>query len=281
MDYTDTQFDLTDTRLEKGFAVYRSIKEVPSSEFRSLCVSCASFSEMLILLGLARVSSNYEAIRKRAESDGIVLSFPSGLTARKGRRFPGQRRIPSDELFRRGTRHSGRTLKDRLLADGIVEDRCSVCGLEPVWMESPLVLRLDHIDGDTSNNERGNLRLICPNCDSQTPTFAGRNKWRLDYEALAVRLGRQCQCGGIIRSKTASSCTSCSAKMRGMDSRVVPERPSAEVLLASVLSRGYSATGRTYGVSDNAIRKWLRGYGITPPAVGRGCKKRQGSVGVD
>lgn len=35
---------------------------------------------------------------------------------------------------------------------------------------------LDHIDGDASRNDRDNLRLICPNCDSQLPTYKSRNK---------------------------------------------------------------------------------------------------------
>lgn len=35
---------------------------------------------------------------------------------------------------------------------------------------------LDHIDGDCSNNKRENLRLICPNCDSQTSTFKLKTK---------------------------------------------------------------------------------------------------------
>jgi len=43
-------------------------------------------------------------------------------------------------------------------------------------MGRPLVLVLDHIDGDSTNNRRENLRLICPNCDSQLPTYKNRNK---------------------------------------------------------------------------------------------------------
>lgn len=35
---------------------------------------------------------------------------------------------------------------------------------------------LDHIEGDSTNNRRENLRLVCPNCDSQLPTFKARNR---------------------------------------------------------------------------------------------------------
>jgi hypothetical protein len=56
------------------------------------------------------------------------------------------------------------------------QHRCLICGQSEEWNGSPLTLVLDHIDGDSSNNRRENLRLVCPNCDSQLPTFKVRNK---------------------------------------------------------------------------------------------------------
>lgn len=53
---------------------------------------------------------------------------------------------------------------------------CLICGQKPIWMNKDLVFVLDHIDGDASNNNRNNLRLICPNCDSQTNTFKSKTK---------------------------------------------------------------------------------------------------------
>jgi RNA polymerase subunit RPABC4/transcription elongation factor Spt4 len=56
------------------------------------------------------------------------------------------------------------------------DNKCAICGCSPEWNGKPLVFVLDHIDGHASNNSRENLRLICPNCDSQTDTFKSKNK---------------------------------------------------------------------------------------------------------
>jgi 5-methylcytosine-specific restriction endonuclease McrA len=52
---------------------------------------------------------------------------------------------------------------------------CACCGLS-TWMDRPIPLELDHVDGNSQNWARGNLRMLCPNCHSQTPTFRARNR---------------------------------------------------------------------------------------------------------
>ena len=65
-------------------------------------------------------------------------------------------------------------LKQILQKNEIIPYICSICNISK-WRDLDIMLELDHIDGNASNNNLSNLRLLCPNCHSQTPTFRGRN----------------------------------------------------------------------------------------------------------
>lgn len=54
--------------------------------------------------------------------------------------------------------------------------QCASCSISTTWNDKPLVFDLEHKDGDSSNNSRVNLELLCPNCHSQTATYKGKNK---------------------------------------------------------------------------------------------------------
>ena len=53
---------------------------------------------------------------------------------------------------------------------------CFECKQSVIWNNKPLVLQLDHIDGDSDNNYPSNLRLLCPNCHTQTENFGSKGK---------------------------------------------------------------------------------------------------------
>jgi hypothetical protein len=78
-------------------------------------------------------------------------------------------------LVKGDTYHSSAPIKKYLIQNNIVENKCSVCNIPPEWNNKPLTLQLDHINGDHFDNRVENLRLICPNCHTQTDTYTGRN----------------------------------------------------------------------------------------------------------
>jgi Zn finger protein HypA/HybF involved in hydrogenase expression len=79
------------------------------------------------------------------------------------------------DIFTEGSKATRTCLKRTVLRLSLIEEKCA-CGLTNEWNGSTLVLELDHIDGDSTNNTVGNLRFMCPNCHSQTETNKGKNK---------------------------------------------------------------------------------------------------------
>lgn len=75
-------------------------------------------------------------------------------------------------------------VKRRLLRAGLIQNRCQVCGLEE-WQGRRLTMQIDHINGIGNDHRLENLRMLCPNCHSQTATYGGRNlrRRRLQEEA--------------------------------------------------------------------------------------------------
>jgi hypothetical protein len=66
-------------------------------------------------------------------------------------------------------------LKNRLIKEGVKQNKCEVCNITE-WNNKPLIMQLDHIDGNPHNHKLENLRMICPNCHCQTDTWCGKNK---------------------------------------------------------------------------------------------------------
>jgi len=119
-------------------------------------------------------------------------------------------------------------------------------------------LILDHANGIANDNRLENLRIVCPNCAATLPTHCGRN--------LALVAPRVCAgCGDefIARHRDQRYCSArCGRKSTGPRTPRPHlrkcERPPRAQLLTEVEELGFAGTGRRYGVSDNAVRKWLR-----------------------
>lgn len=94
---------------------------------------------------------------------------------RQIRRRAGFNKIPLSEILE-GKHLSYATchLLKRLVAEGYKAYQCEECGIAD-WRGRPLSLQLDHVDGDSSNHRRENIRLLCPNCHTQTPTYGSKN----------------------------------------------------------------------------------------------------------
>lgn len=105
------------------------------------------------------------------------------------RRNTGARRLrlPASEVLV-ANRLAGRREKPTMLRRALVEIgvpyACALCGNTGSWLDTPLTLQVDHVDGDLYNNTPQNLRFLCPNCHQQTPNFAGRSRGKYTQEPL-------------------------------------------------------------------------------------------------
>ena len=79
-----------------------------------------------------------------------------------------------EDVFSGKRKMKSYNLRNRMIAEGYKENKWECCGTGEEWEGKVLVLELDHINGDHSDNRLENLRILCPNCHSQTPTFRGR-----------------------------------------------------------------------------------------------------------
>jgi len=129
-------------------------------------------------LGLRVAGGNFQTVVKHITRLGLPTSHwlsPDQLNGARGLRSKVLLTLPDAKVFQNPrTVGSGATVR-RTFARACPPERCAICGMAAEWNGRPLVLHMDHIDGNSRNCERSNLRWLCPNCHSQTETYAGRN----------------------------------------------------------------------------------------------------------
>lgn len=156
-----------------------------------------SVSGVIQRLGLAICGGNYKNVQACAAKLGLDTSHWTGQGHRRGSRIPVRPAAPLGEVLVCDRYSQPGKLKRRLISEGILQRKCAWCGRK-IWRGLPILLELDHIDGDHLNNEIENLRLLCPNCHAQTPTYKGRNARYPNIPSLAtIRLGIE-RCGSVL-----------------------------------------------------------------------------------
>lgn len=139
------------------------------SENFSICATMKS-------LGQTYNGQAYRSFYSSASEWEVDYSHFTGQACRKGKRFPPRKSIEEYLVLgqKGGNYTASHALKKRLIQSGIKTHQCESCKRKN-WMGQPIPIELDHINGCSWDNRIENLRILCPNCHSQTPTHAGKN----------------------------------------------------------------------------------------------------------
>lgn len=234
---------------------------------------CSSVKECLHFLGLRAAGGNYKHFYYWCDKHGIVP--PRGDNTIGIRNASRQAKIPLEKILILGSSYNRFSLKSRLIQELLLEEKCYECGMLPEWNGKPLCLQLDHINGVANDNRIENLRFLCPNCHSQTLTFAGK---RQPYSRIEIYSCSQCHTP-ITRYSQLGLCKKCASLRSNFKNRKV-ERPSKEDLQKLVWEKPTTHIAKDFGVSDKAVEKWCKTYAISKPPRGYWNKQNQLQVSL-
>ena len=226
------------------------LEKYTKDDLQYIVNTSSSFTEVCKRMGYKSVSGNVRHCVKRRLCDLDVDISHLKNTSQTEFNKP----CDINDVFKKDSSVSHSTLRRYYLKGNYTKYECSICGLQPIWNGKSLVLTLDHIDGDNTNNELINLRWICPNCDRQLPTYSGRNAVHLKKQTYCIACGKKI-------SKKSKYCKSCFNKIISVNQ---PRKfdIDRDVLKNKIRAMSFSRIGQEYNVSDNAIRKLCKKYGL-------------------
>lgn len=221
-------------------------------ELKDFVANSRSYMELAKQLGYSLGGSYVNSMRKMIAHYNFDVSHFIDPTQSNANNFDYSR-------FTTNSLYAAKQLRPALLH--LRGNQCEQCKLTE-WLEQPIVLEVHHLDGDKTNNTLENLQLLCPNCHSLTDNWRGRKKeQQIDSPSIQTVESKQLyckECGTPIGGRSKHTlCHTCASVAQ----RTV-ERPTPQQLAQEILNTSFCAVGRKYGVSDNAIRKWCKTYGI-------------------
>ena len=161
-------------------------------------------TEVFEKLGLKKLAGNYNTLNRYLIKFKIDISHfkrPSLKGKTKSHKLELEQILVKDSSYANTSR-----LKKRLILEGILKEKCCICGQDNFWNNKKLVLIIDHINGINNDNRIENLRILCPNCNSQQDTFSGRN-------VVDKNKNKCIDCGCLLKAKRKSEkCYDCYSK---------------------------------------------------------------------
>jgi hypothetical protein len=130
-----------------------------------------NFTEVLRKLSIKKTGHSFVQIKNMIISFGLNTEHFLGIRSNSGKIHVGGPIKNKEDVLIRGKSRGRTSQLRRALLENDIEYKCFDCSQGGIWFGKPLVLQIDHIDGDNTNNEKTNLCWRCPNCHSQTDNF--------------------------------------------------------------------------------------------------------------
>lgn len=224
-------------------------------ELIKACETSVTYGEVLQKLGMVPVGGNYKTIKKYIEILKIDVSHFLGRGASKFKNGSPYKINLREVLIENCEKYiRGATLKKRLIEEKLLKNECYICGLTK-WLGNPITLHMDHINGNNKDNRLENLRILCPNCHSQTDTYCGKNIKKHSHLPKII-IEKFCIDCNVKVSKKSKRCKKCEALRRQKEEFKI-EWPSDEEIFKMYLEKGVSKTAKIIGCSHSGVQKRL------------------------
>jgi hypothetical protein len=240
------------------------------AQLREAIAEARSWAETLRGLRYRSAGGNWRTVKKYAALWGISTDHFDPDAVRRESLLRAKVARPLQEVLVEGSSYNRSNLKRRLFAEGLKHRRCELCGQDEIWRGRRMALILDHINGVPDDNRLENLRIVCPNCAATFDTHCARKNRVVPMPRACLHCGgrflpnrrEQRYCSRACGSRWDRSGSNGHRTLKGISkpSTRKVERPPYEQLKREIAETSYLAVGRKYGVSDNAIRKWIRFY---------------------
>jgi len=224
------------------------------TQLQKICDKSASIVEVLKSLGLDPHSGNHRTLKKRIEQDHIDLTNLLQNQKNKIKILGFQKKIPNNKIFIQNSKFSRSNIKKRIIKENIIPYKCGNCDNGGIWMDKSLSLHLEHINGINTDHRLENLIFLCPNCHSQTDTYAGKKN---------KKCNNTCKNCGVKILRSSIRCKKCSSQHKGNTRR---KFNISSIDLEKLLEKlNLSEIGRMYGVSSTTVKKYCIRYGLSHP----------------
>jgi len=271
------------------------MKKIDKETFEKIVAESYSIADICRKIGWQPRGDNYKVVHRYIDEYNINTAHFKPHRTNIGNVLNKDKEKPVSFYLKEKSYVKTNILKWKLFSEGLKDYKCEKCNCTH-WNNQQLTLQLHHINGDETDNRLENLQILCPNCHSQTDNFCGKNAiknttvkryyCKVCYKEIDRTPSGLCdECYNKltenkldlsnapkgIRFRSYSTCVDCGKQIDAHSTRCDEcnkklqrkvERPNKEKLNELIRSKPFTAIAKDYGVSDKAIVKWCKYYGL-------------------